>query len=402
MQPKDPTARKPNSPAGNGNTDQPSKKSSNSESEGSVISSRQSASIIASTMIGVGVLTLPRVAVHGTNQSGWIGIVIGTAIAMLMTWVISRLGGRFGGQSIVGYGAELLAPPRLKWIGKVLVFPFLLLLLVYWGWASALVARLFGEVVSTTMLPTTPVEVIIVTMLVAGLFMTMYAVEVMARVNEIMLPLIVVPILIIAVSSFQSGRLENLFPLFDLDWKMVMTSSFIMTSTMLGFEVMLLFSANVQQSPHLIRSNMIGVSIPGLLYLLIAIAGISVFGYEELQLLAWPTLELVKTTEVPGLILERLESAFLAVWVTAVFTTLANFYYATALIIKQMFKFSSHRWISVILLPVLYWLAMRPDNLYQLFATQNIIGNMGMVAGLGIPLFFGLVGVLRRGKSEKG
>jgi len=365
-------------------------------SEGSVISERQSASMIASTMIGVGVITLPRVAVSSSNQTGWIGIVVGALVAMGLTWIITRLGIRFRGQSIALYAAELMAPTRrLLWLGKLLALPFLLMLLVYWGWASALVARMFGEMVSTTMLPTTPVEVIILTMLVAGFYLTMYAVEVLARVNEIMLPLIVIPILIIAVSSFQSGRLENLFPIFDMDWKMFFMSSTIMTASLLGYEVMLLFSAHAKSSPKLVKSNVFSISISGFLYVLIAIAGISVFGYEELKLLAWPTLELVKTTEVPGLVLERMESAFLAVWVTAVFTTLGNYYYATALLLKQILHLKSHRLISLLLLPAMYWISLRPNNLQQLFQTQTRIGWLGMAGALVLPLFFGLLGKLR-------
>ncbi|MFS0727957.1 GerAB/ArcD/ProY family transporter [Paenibacillus sp. 1P07SE] len=371
-------------------------------SEASVISPRQSASIIASTMIGIGVLTLPRAAVSASNQSGWLGIVLGTLTAMLIMWIISRLSRRFQAQSVITYGANLLTPGKARWLGKLLMLPFALLLFVSWGWASALVARLFGEVVSTTMLPTTPVEVIIITMLAAGFLLTMYAVEVLARVNEIMLPLIVVPILIIAISSFQRGRLENLFPLFEIDWQTLLNSVVITTPALLGFEVMLLLSANVQQGPSLIRNNLVGISIPGALYVLVAIAGISVFGYEELHLLAWPTLELVKSTEVPGLILERLESGFLAVWVTAVFTTLANYYYATSLILKQILNLTNHRLISVILLPVLYWVAMQPNNMQELFTTQTVIGNMAMGGAMGIPLFLGLLGVLRQRLPSEG
>ncbi|GBF74184.1 hypothetical protein PA598K_02516 [Paenibacillus sp. 598K] len=371
-------------------------------SEGSVISERQSASIIASSIIGVGVITLPRVTVTSSNQTGWIGIISGVLVAMGMTWIITRLGIRFRGQSIALYAAELLAPTRrLLWLGKALALPFLLILLVFWGWGSALVARLFGEMVSTTMLPTTPVEVIILTMLAAGFYLTMYSVEVLARVNEILLPLIVVPILIIAISSFQSGRLENLFPIFDMDWKMFFVSTAVMTSSLLGYEVMMLFSAHTKISPKLTKTNVLSISIPGLLYALIAIAGISVFGYEELKLLAWPTLELVKTTEVPGLILERMESAFLAVWVTAVFTTVGNYYYATALLLKQILHLKEHRLISLLLLPVMYWISLRPNNLHQLFQTQDRIAWIGVTGALGLPLFFGLLSKLR-GKAQLG
>jgi spore germination protein len=146
----------------------------------------------------------------------------------------------------------------------------------------------------------------------------------------------------------------------------------------------------------------LGIAIPGVIYTLIVIAGISVFGKEELALLAWPTLELVKTTEVPGLILERLESAFLGVWVAAVFTTVGNLYYATALTIKQVFRLKGHRLIACALLPVFYWLSLKPPNIHVLFKYQSIIGYTGGVLAFLLPACLLLLAILRkRGKSSK-
>ncbi|WP_407649410.1 GerAB/ArcD/ProY family transporter [Brevibacillus composti] len=76
-------------------------------------------------------------------------------------------------------------------------------------------------------------------------------------------------------------------------------------------------------------ASSLAILVSGGLYVLIVIASIAIFGAEETKLLLWPTLELARMTSLPAYILERLDILFLAVWVTAVFTTLFSSYYFT-------------------------------------------------------------------------
>lgn len=75
-------------------------------------------------------------------------------------------------------------------------------------------------------------------------------------------------------------------------------------------------------------------------------------GAEETKQLIWPTLKLAKMTSLPGQILERLDAAFLAVWVTAVFTTLFSSYFLTIHATSELFGFRDHKMFSILFLPV--------------------------------------------------
>ncbi|WP_309123387.1 endospore germination permease [Paenibacillus sp.] len=370
-----------------------------------VISARQSSSIIASAIIGVGVLTLPRGAAEYARQSAWFSVILGALVAMLAVAVITLLSRRFPHQGIVAYGAEILGLGKGKAFGRLFTVPLLLLYIGSWGFSTVIVARMFGEVVITTVLTQTPLEVIISTMLLTAYILTLYGIEVMARVNEMLLPIIVVPVLLIAISSFQSARLYHLFPLQEgVDLTAFLRGIIVSSFAFLGFEVMTVFSEYVQQSDKLLRANLAGIAIPGGIYALIVFSGVAVFGVDELQLLAWPTLELVKVTEVPGLILERMESAFLGVWVAAVFTTTGTMYCATTLLIHRILGFKGkkpYRIIATILLPVFYWLSLLPQNIHALFQYQRYSGMLGGVAALLIPAL--LLGIaIVRGKGVKG
>ncbi|MDF2662809.1 MAG: spore gernimation protein [Paenibacillus sp.] len=350
----------------------------------------------------MGVLTLPRRTAETAGESGWIVAIGGTLLAMLALAIIIKLSNRHPGQTIVEYASRLLGPRRYPLIGRMVGFPLFLAYFLFWATSTALVARTFGDVVVTTVLTRTPLEVVIATMLITAFVFVMYDEEVVARVNEILLPIIVIPVLVIALSSFQSARIDNLLPVFDGNWAGLMKGIFYTASSYLGFEIMTIFFADTEQGSKRMTGGMVGVAIPGLIYVLIVISSISVFGVEEIRLLAWPTLELVKTSEVPGLILERLESAFLGVWVAAVFTTVGNMYYATAAIARRTFKLKSHRWIALLLLPAYYWFSLVPQNGEMLLKYGRFISNGGMIIAYCVPILLLLLSFAKGGRKREG
>ncbi|MEF3303057.1 GerAB/ArcD/ProY family transporter [Paenibacillus sp. GYB003] len=367
-----------------------------------LISNRQSSAIIASTLIGVGVLTLPRESANAAGESAWLAALGGGLISMVGMAIIVKLSNRYPGQSIVEYAASVFGPANRPLIGRLLSFPIFLALFLFWGTSTALVARTFGEVVITTVLTKTPLEVIISSMLITAFVFVMYDEEVLARVNEILLPIIVIPVLVIALSSLQSARLDNFLPVFDGNWGGLLKSMYTTSTSYLGFEMMAIFFAKAELSDKRMSGSLVGIAIPSFIYVLIVVSGISVFGVEEMQLLAWPTLELVKTTEVPGLILERLESAFLGVWVAAVFTSVGNMYFATAIVARQAFKLRTHRWIAVCLLPIIYWLSLIPPNIQKLFEFQKWSGQIGIILAFVVPALLLLISLLRKQRGNSG
>lgn len=360
------------------------------------ITPRQSASMISSTIIGVGVLTLPRVAASYAEQSGWISVLLGAALSMIGLAIITVLSRKYPGMTMVGYTDRILGSQSAPMIGKLLSLPIIVGYVAFWSVNTVIVARIFGEVVITTVLTRTPLEVIIGTMLFTAMTLAVYPVEVLARVNEILLPIILIPVLIISLSSFQSSRLENLFPLFDVNWSSFLMGVAASAISFYGYEIMSVFLANTDSKKNYMKHNLYGIMIPGAVYTLIVVSGISVFGTDELSLLAWPTLELVKTTEVPGLILERLESAFLGVWVAAVFTTVGNLYSASVITVRQILGLKKGRIIAIALLPLYYWLSLRAPNVHALFKYQTYIGYVGVIFVFIIPLLLWIISLVRR------
>ncbi|KEO82524.1 GerAB/ArcD/ProY family transporter [Tumebacillus flagellatus] len=369
-----------------------------------LITRYQAMAFNASTIIGVGVLTLPRATTEQAHQFGWISVLIALLISLLGLMVIYDLNHRYPGQTIVEILQSLFGSTRLKWVGRLLSAPFVLLYLFYWCWSTGIVLRTFGEVVVTAVLVNTPLEVIVATMLLLCIMLAYYNVEVVVRVNEVLLGLIVVPVLFIALSSFQSAHLDFILPLFSMHRiGGVLQASLPAMTSLLGFEAMLMYNSHLSKEPRMMRWQLYGLLIAGLIYLLIVIAGIMSFGYEELSRQAWPTLELVKSTQVPGLVLERLEAVFLAVWVAAVFTSAGNWFFCANWSFRQFCRFKKRKWWSPPGLAVItYLIAMYPRNIEDLFHYLAYTSYFGLGTAFVMPFLFWVIALIRGGKRKKG
>jgi spore germination protein len=360
----------------------------------------QSMSLIVSTIIGVGILLLPRTTSKYLHQQGWLVIVLGFLVTLFFTWAISKLIIHIQEQKFALFVVQILSPRKYPWVGKVLGIPLLLVLAVVWLLVSALVSRAFGEVVITAILTNTPLEVLVASMLMVSYYLCMKKEVVVARVNEFLIPMLIIPLLILALLSFQHANAYRLLPLYPVKIQGILPSLAPSIFAFQGYEIILQFSSRYSLKVNYMRANLWGIVIVSVLYLLIVIAGLVVFGYEELQRLTWPTLELVKTVYVPAFIIERMEAIFIGVWVAAIFTTAANYYYAATRLICDLFHIRRGFYVASALAPLLYFAAMYPRNLFDLNAYLDRLSWLWTGIGSLFPvLLLALSSLRKRGEA---
>ncbi|HEX7064058.1 MAG TPA: endospore germination permease [Bacillales bacterium] len=363
-----------------------------------VITSRESSALITSTIIGAGVLTLPRPASEIAHQSAWLATLCGGIVIFFVMWAITKLGLRFPGKTFVEYTGDLIGIKRSETVGKLVALPILLFFILMWLGMMVAAIRLFGEAIVSAVLPETPLEVIVGIFLLALLALLIVELEVIVRFNEILLPVIILPVTFVSVLSLQNAELTNIFPMFKIDLFTFLKGVVSQMFAYQGFTIMLLFMAYVQRGKN-VGASTIGIALPTFNYILIVFATVAVFGFEELQHLTWPTLELMKSTDFSFFILERIESAFVAIWVVAVYTTAGNLFYAVCFAFAQILptkkEDTARKWIGVCLLPVAFWLVFLPENVYQLFQWSKYIGYAGLVA-FAIPFVLLLLAVIRK------
>ncbi|GAA5346142.1 GerAB/ArcD/ProY family transporter [Planifilum fimeticola] len=368
------------------------------------ISPYQVYALMVQSVIGVGVLLFPRAMAQEAGTDGLLMIPLVGILSGVMLFAISKLGALFPGLSIVGITREVLGIKRIPWLGKILSILVLAVFLINWVGGMVVVTRTFGQVLVTAVFRKTPIVVVMLMLVAAAAYVSYSRVQVLARFNEFLLPLIYAPGILLIAALIQVGELEHVFPLFQADWKQLLKGSSTALFSYTGFEVALVFMGAYQEPKKALRPYLTAMFVITMFgYWLTYLACLAVFGREELTRLSWPVLELVKSVHIPGMILERLESAVLAIWVIAVFTTLTNTIFAVVQTLHSFLDLADRRrkWITLAVGGIIYGVALWPTNIYELGKWGELIGYWWFFSILLVPPLLYVIARIRRKRGEE-
>lgn len=168
------------------------------------ITSIQGAAILISTIIGVGVLPLPLFAVRAADTGAPLVTLLAIFLASFGLWLITKLGTRFPNHSLVQYSEIILG----KWLSRA----GSILIILFFGILTSLAAREFGEVVITSVLKRTPLEVTVIVMLMLAALSARNNFITFTYIHHFYLPVIVFPAILIVALSLKNAQVVYLQP----------------------------------------------------------------------------------------------------------------------------------------------------------------------------------------------
>ncbi|MGO4374840.1 GerAB/ArcD/ProY family transporter, partial [Paenibacillus sp. MCAF20] len=245
------------------------------------ITAMQAGAIMGSTVIGVGVLPLPLFAVRAADSAAPLVTLIGLLLGSIGLSLVIWLGIRFPRKSIIQYSEDLIG----RWlasIGSISIIGFFAVL-------TSLAAREFGEVVVTSVLKSTPVEITVIVMLLLSAIATRNGITTFAYMHYFYFPLLLVPGLLIVALSLKNAEVINLYPIMIQKPQGVMQGVLTIAALFQGNFIMTLVIPYMLAPRKAIKSGLWGMMIGGGLYVVIVAAAVGVFGAEEIKNLLWPT-----------------------------------------------------------------------------------------------------------------
>ncbi|MGZ0052583.1 GerAB/ArcD/ProY family transporter [Brevibacillus gelatini] len=367
------------------------------------ISTWQLIAILISSIIGGAILTLPRTASAELQEVGWLGPIASGVIAFFPLMAMVYLSKQYPGLTFVEYGPLVFGGRRYPRLGNILNTPWMLMFLLFQFLNTAMVARGFGEIIVTSILLDTPLEAILLTLFLMVLYLCMHELEVLVRVNELLFPIMFVPIIIIPYVTINSANWENLLPLHIDSWQSLASTAFGTFMLYTGFELMMIYFGLAMPGSRISLVAWSGLSFTVVSYVLTTIAGIVVFGYEELQHLIWPTLEMVKTARRTGWILERLEAAFLTIWMASIFTTFGNMYYSMIYAIRLWLKkgIRFQRILALIFFIPMFYVSLWPQNIVEFFAFNEKLTYFCYLPTVFFPILLAVIQGIRSRFSQQ-
>ncbi len=354
--------------------------------------------IVINVILGVATINLPSRLARSAGADGIIAFIAASCIALIAAFLIVCLVMRFPDQGFAEYSPKL--------VGVIPGFILNILLTMYFLYGTAVVLRTFSDTAKVFLLPRTPLEVIMISMLFTAAVLARNGLQPIARSCQIILFLFFVPLLLLPffISIFDFGEF---LPLFQTDFHSMMKAAIGSIFALTGAEVLLVIGSHVHIKRGFMRLTLLGVLTAAALTLLIVSLTFGSLSVEQTAKLQDPIFEMIKYLPVPVLFIERGDLFIFGIWIVLAYSTILILLFTLSHHLAETFKVDSSKNFVIPAAVAIYYLAKIPVNDIEIerFGSFFNIGWLILVFGI-VPLFLLLSYIRKQGqpllaKSEK-
>ncbi|AIQ45167.1 spore gernimation protein [Paenibacillus sp. FSL R7-0273] len=351
------------------------------------ITATQAAVFLNNTVLGAGILTLPRgVSEAVKTPDSWLSVLLGGVIVMAVVTLMVKISQQFPGKTIFQYAGKI--------VGRVPGALLCLLLVLYFLVLAGFEIRSLAEVTLFFLLEGTPIWAIILPFIWAGTYLVYGGINAIARVYQIAFPISIMILIICYTLSLRLFDIDNLRPVLGEGILPVIRG---LKSTVLvysGCEVVMTLVAFMQRPEKAVKAMLIGIGIPVGLYFVTVVMVIGGLSIDSVVTSTWPTIDLIRSFEITGFLFERMEFPLMVIWLMQMFCNFCSFFFQASLGISQIFRLKVHP-VIYMLVPVIFISAMIPKSVSEVFSLGDFIGKSGLVLFLLLPVLLSIIWLIR-------
>ncbi|WP_433747506.1 spore germination protein [Paenibacillus amylolyticus] len=353
------------------------------------LTTTQAVVIIVNYMLGAGILTLPRTTSKAVGTPDvWISIIMSGLIITGVGIILVTLCRRFPEKTVFQFTREITG----SWIAYILGCAMIMYFIII----AAFEIRVLADVTGMYLLERTPTWAIVMVFMWIGIYLISGGLSVVVRVFEIILPITIIIFVIEILLSNQLFEIGNLRPVLGDGIMPVFKGLKPALLSYTGYEVMLVMTAYMKNPKKSNKAISWGILISTAIYLITVVMVVGSLSLDGIKTRTWPTLDLVRSFEIQGLIFERFESLLLVIWIMQIFSTTAITHYCASVGIRDLFRTPKIKGIMYGLLPFIYLTAMMPKTVEDTFALGDMLGNASVFLFAILPLVLLLMSLIRK------
>ena len=358
-----------------------------------VITPYQIAMIVIMVLTGAGVFSVPRILAECAGSNLLIILLFAGAIVLGLTYIIIALNCRFPGKTLPDYSIEIIG----KAPAKILTILYVLYFLVF----ISMEVRIISEIVKLFLLTEAPVELIILCMILTSTYAVRGGVECIGRISELFFPLLFIPFAFMLLPGLTDVDFSNLLPVFYGFEKKLFRSLPGLALSFAGFETLLIYMGFMKEPKKTYKYALRGLVFVTVSYMIIAGLCISKFGIEWTKKMVWPVLGYVRSINLPGLFIERLDGVMLGIWILAIYTTVIILYFALTFSLSKIFETKEQKQYTLPMVPFVYFASLIPLSPKEILRMPVYINQyFGSVVIFIIPTFLLILAFVRKKGGE--
>ena len=339
---------------------------------------------------GTGFVVMPRLAARYAGQDGWLVALLLVVPGVIFATLVSGTAKAFGREHFTAYTRRLLSAP----VAAVVCF-------LLWAkilFCAGLELRLFGEIIRALLLMRTPSVAVYIVVLGVAAYAAAKGIETRARLAEILIVVIAVPLVILGAVAMFSIDFTNLMPALvtppeDL-LNGVLSLGFIFT----GLEFIFLAFPYLNKPQEGRKAAVHAMAFAGLIMAVITAVTIAKFGPHNVQAQQWPILKMMDMLNIPGSLIARQEALILSFWMLSVFAyAAASLFYGAVLGRDQTGKGKHYWWVIACAAIVCTVAALPLSQAHTYWLLDQIFLTFGLGFWVGVPIILMVAKKLRGG-----
>jgi len=338
------------------------------------ISKLQFSFLIIGSITVTGHLVITSLVFESAGRDSWISLLLALVPAILIVYLISKVGGKFPKFSL----AEIFAIAFNKPVGKLLTFLFF----CYFMLVTILTFKLLINFMTTAFLPETPGIAIISPFLIIVIFALYSGLEGFARVYQFMLPLLILGGVSASVFSMPSKDYVNLLPILENGFEPVMLGALPLIGLFSELVVLGMIQNKVtpNSKPKIWLLNIISLIIIFLMFIGPLTGPISTFGSTSPKALSFPTYHQISYMKID--VFGNLQPIAIFLWVFGSFGKVSLFYYASVKTLQGFLGVNSYKKliipVGIAVLVLSLWLFPNLTVLKEFLSTFYIYMGAGL------------------------
>ncbi|MCZ0702719.1 spore germination protein [Natronobacillus azotifigens] len=353
----------------------------------------QLACVIINSTIGISVLSLPRWGAEIVGSGGVFATFLALIFYLIFLVILSLVARRFPEQNLIQFGNKI--------VGKYISFIFGLMITVLFVLLTSMVIREFGEVMATTLLRETPLEVSLFVMLAIVAIASRKNISEFGYIHFYYIPFIIMPGLFLISMAIPEGDFFRILPVLGNEPSLTGMLDSSMTIIALPFFQIGLYTLTVifpkmQDPKKALKGSLYGWIGVFIMIMSITTVTYAALGAEQINEEVWPVLALARSISFPMPPFQRLDIFFIVFWIITAFTTILSGFLISIHTFADTFKMNNHRKLSYWFLPVFLFVALVPENNVQMYDWMPIIGKTSLVITAGYPTLLVIISMFKK------
>jgi spore germination protein KB len=333
-------------------------------------------------------LTYPRYVSASGIEAAWMEPILSGVISLVIFLFVDRMfSGRFIGMNIVD--VSRLAFGRFGAVVIALTFSLFFLLL------TANTMRQFTENVIATVLPTTPILVVSFLFIVTIGYVAHCGLEGVARISYIALPVAIIGIVALCLLTVNSWKPSYLFPYWGAGLQAIGIGSLRSSSVFVNVLLLCIIYPHANDPKALRQVGVVSTLLAVGMLTGFIVCYHMVFTPAETTQLASPMYSMARLIHV-GRFVQRLESVFIFMWVSAAVVRMALTLWVSAYLLASAFAWPTYRPILPALGLICISASLLPNDVASVFIMdQEYVMRWSWILLFIVPVFILWAGMMR-------